>query len=95
MKRAYVTLVMCGETYVQGALVLARSLQASGSDADRVVMVDAEVGPEAREVLGKLFTVVREVEGVAVEVSPSVPPLHAYGSSPWPIKTPYCVHPNA
>lgn len=42
-KYAYVTLVMCGESYVQAALVLAQSLRNVNTTADLVVMVTDEV----------------------------------------------------
>ncbi|MBA3546851.1 MAG: glycosyltransferase family 8 protein [Nannocystis sp.] len=46
MKRAYVTMVCCGDTYLPGAQALARSLDETGSRLPRIVMVTPDV-PDA------------------------------------------------
>lgn len=55
-KFAYVTLVMKGDSYVPGALVLASSLRRTGSSVDSVCMVTPDVSDAAQRVLGMLYT---------------------------------------
>lgn len=68
---AIVTLVMRGDDYVPGALVVAQSLRQVGSRAaDLVCMVDASVSERARTALGRLFDAVREVRRLTFPVLP-------------------------
>ncbi|ABF47435.1 P13 [Clanis bilineata nucleopolyhedrovirus] len=59
---AYVTLVMLGDEYVEGAIVLSKSIAATGSTHDRVCMVTKDVSTAARRRLQNNFNVVIEVE---------------------------------
>ena len=58
---AWVTLVMLGDRYVQGALVLAHSLRLTKTKADIVVLVTPDVTAVARVALAQIFTSVIEV----------------------------------
>lgn len=58
---AFVTLVMLGDSYVPGALVLAHSLRTQGARAKLVVLVSADVSAAARSSLGLLFDLIVEV----------------------------------
>eukprot|EP00899_Mesostigma_viride_P005625 jgi/Mesvir1/15063/Mv14713-RA.1 len=53
--RAYVTLVMMGDNYVGGALVLAGTLREVGAQADLVIMITEDVSNAARAALAKLY----------------------------------------
>jgi hypothetical protein len=61
-QRAFVTLVMLGDSYVPGALVLAHSIRSAGSRAALVVMVSSDVSPAARTDLKLVFDEVIEVD---------------------------------
>lgn len=75
-KYAYATLVMLGDVYVPGALVLGHSLQQVSSPAiDKIVMVTSDVSKNARKQLKKIFMV--------IEV-----PLVKFNSRPFLIFTP-------
>jgi alpha-N-acetylglucosamine transferase len=65
MKKAYVTTLCNGDGYLPGVLVLGRSLEATGTQADRVVMVTPDVTTDAREELAKRGWAVRLVDPVA------------------------------
>lgn len=52
---AYVTLVMKGDAYVPGALVLASSLRRTGPKAPLVCMVTDDVSKDAQSVLNKVY----------------------------------------
>jgi len=58
-KYAYVTLVMLGDVYVKGALVLAHSLKLSATKYDLVCMVTSDVSNNAVEALSVLYRVIR------------------------------------
>lgn len=53
---AWVTLVMRGDNYVPGALVLAYSLKCLGTKADIICMVTNDVSTHAKEQLAAVFT---------------------------------------
>ncbi len=61
MKRAYVTMLSGGDAYVSGAEALGRSLVASGTREDRVVLVTSDVSRGARDALAGQGWSVREV----------------------------------
>jgi glycogenin glucosyltransferase len=65
MKKAYVTTLCNGDNYLPGVLVLGRSLEASGSTEERVVMVTPDVSTDARDELAKHGWKVRLVDPVA------------------------------
>lgn len=65
-KFAYVTLVMLGDAYVSGAIIVANSARKAGSLADLVVLVTPDVSENGKEVLGKFFTHVIEVDFITV-----------------------------
>jgi glycogenin len=48
MKKAFVTMLCNGDSYVPGGEVLGKSLAASGSKVPRVAMVTADISPAAR-----------------------------------------------
>lgn len=58
---AFVTLVMLGDAYIPGALVLAWSLRAAGTRAALVVLVSPDVSAAGRGDLARLFDRVVEV----------------------------------
>lgn len=58
---AYVTFVMCGDTYVLAALVLAYSLRMQKTTADTVCLITADVSKPAETALKALFTKVIKV----------------------------------
>lgn len=58
---AFATLVMLGDAYAPGALVLAHSLRAAGTRASLVCLVTADVSPSARLDLALEFDEVIEV----------------------------------
>ena len=64
---AYVTLIMIGDKYIAGALVLAESIRKLGSLADLVVMVTNDVSQEGKEILKKFYDYVIDVEYINVE----------------------------
>lgn len=59
---AYVTLLMKGDFYVPGCLVLASSLRRAGNKEDIICMVTSDVSTEAQSVLSMLFTEVIPVD---------------------------------
>lgn len=61
MKAAWVCLVMIGDRYVPGALVLAQSLFETDTKYDTVCMVTPDVTPAARKALAVVFTKVVQV----------------------------------
>lgn len=66
---AYATLLMKGDFYVPGALVLASSLKRTGNRADVICMVTEDVSPTACSVLSdsKLFDHVFKVDYIKVK----------------------------
>ncbi|ACI28772.1 P13 [Agrotis ipsilon multiple nucleopolyhedrovirus] len=67
---AYVTLVMLGDEYVEGAMVLAKSLLASGTRHHLVCMVTPDVSARARDKLAELYTSVLDVDYLSFECPP-------------------------
>lgn len=65
-KYAYVTLVMLGDSYISGAIVLAKSLDYCQSKADKVVLVTPDVSNEGKEILSKYFDLVKVVPYIRV-----------------------------
>ena len=65
-KYAYVTLVMLGDLYIAGAIVLAYSIRKSGSKVDLVVLVTPDVSLEGKNILGMYFTHIIEIDYVNV-----------------------------
>lgn len=65
-KYAFVTLVMLGDKYTAGAIVLADSLKLAGTKADLVVLVTNDVSDEAKRILGMFFDHVIEVSYIPV-----------------------------
>jgi len=63
---AYVTLIMLGDAYIPGALVLAKSIRSAGSDADLVVLVTPDVSAEGKKALQKFFDRVIDINYVRV-----------------------------
>jgi hypothetical protein len=63
---AYCTLVMLGDLYIPGAIVLAYSLRLMGTKADIIVMVTADVTSKGQELLTKFFDHVILVEYVHI-----------------------------
>lgn len=66
-KYAYVTLIMLGDLYIAGAIVLAHSIRICGSLADLVVLVTPDVSNEGKQILGMYFTHVIEINYVTVQ----------------------------
>ena len=66
-KYAYVTLIMLGDSYIAGAIVLAYSIRSCGSLADLVVLVTPDVSEEGKQILGMYFTHVIEINYVTVQ----------------------------
>lgn len=64
---AYVTLVMLGDLYIAGAIVLAQSLRILGSKADLVVLVTPDVSEEGKRILRIFYNVVKEINYINVE----------------------------
>lgn len=64
---AYVTLVMIGDKYIAGAIVLAESARKLGSLADLVVLVTNDVSAEGKEILKKFYDHVINVDYINVE----------------------------
>lgn len=67
-KHAFVTLVMLGDDYVPGALVLAANIRQKGSKASLVVMVTADVSQRCRDFLRQLYDEVIEVPLIDADV---------------------------
>jgi hypothetical protein len=65
-KYAYVTLVMLGDLYIAGAIVLAHSIRRCGSTVDLVVLVTPDVSDEGKGILRTYFTHVIEVKYITV-----------------------------
>lgn len=65
-KYAFVTLVMLGDLYVSAAIVMAYSLRRENTMADLVVLVTNDVSEEAKDILGKFFDKVIDVEYLKV-----------------------------
>lgn len=63
---AYVTLVMLGDRYVAGAIVLAHSIKRLDSQADLVVLVTPDVSDAAKRILSNFFDRVILVEPIYV-----------------------------
>lgn len=61
-KYAWVTLVMLGDAYIPGALVLASSLRKVKTIHDIAIMVTKDVSEQARDALSKVFDNIIEVE---------------------------------
>ncbi|BAC67338.1 P13-like protein [Adoxophyes honmai nucleopolyhedrovirus] len=59
---AYVTFVMLGDNYVQGAVALAKSLKLTRTKHDLICMITDDVSENAVTTLSKYFTKVIEVE---------------------------------
>jgi hypothetical protein len=69
-KNAYVTLVMKGDYYVPGAIVLAQSLRETKTLADIACMVTNDVSEERIQILGLFFDRVFRVEYIRAECKP-------------------------
>lgn len=67
---AYVTLVMRGDFYVPGAIVLGQSLMESGSTIDRVCMVTEDVSEHAVDILRLFYTHVEKVDYIKAKAKP-------------------------
>lgn len=65
-KYAYVTLVMLGDLYIAGAIVLAHSIRKCGSKVDLVVLVTPDVSTEGKKILSMFFTHVIMIDYVNV-----------------------------
>ncbi len=61
-KYAYVTLVMLGDPYIAGAILMAYSARKAGSNVDFVVLVTPDISTEGRDILGMFFTYVISVD---------------------------------
>ena len=68
-KFAYVTLVMKGDFYVPGALVLASSLRRTRNQADIICMVTSDVSATACSVLSTLYTHVVPIDYITMTVT--------------------------
>ena len=64
---AYVTLVMIGDKYIAGAIVLAESIRKLGSLADLVVLVTNDVSLDGKELLKQFYDHVIMVDYINVE----------------------------
>ena len=69
-KFAYVCLVMNGDFFVPGAVVMASSLRRTNPTADLVCMVTSDVSPAARTMLGNLYDKVVLVEYINAPARP-------------------------
>ncbi|QEI03686.1 P13 [Rachiplusia nu nucleopolyhedrovirus] len=67
---AYVTLVMLGDEYVQGAVVLAKSLLLTDTAHDLICMVTKDVSEAGRDVLQKFYTKVIDVDYISYACPP-------------------------
>ena len=65
-KYAYVTLVMLGDLYVSGAIVLAHSIRKCGSNVDLIVLITPDVTEEGKSVLGMFFSHVIRINYVDI-----------------------------
>ena len=65
---AFVTLVMCGDEYVKGALTLAWSLRQQKTQHDLIVMVTPDVSVHAMKLLRKLYDRVIKVQYIKTRV---------------------------
>lgn len=63
---AYVTLVMLGDRYIPGAIVLSHSIKRLDSQADLVVLVTADVSEEGRKLLSIFFDRVLLVKEILI-----------------------------
>ena len=63
---AYVCIVMLGDSYIPGAIVLAQSLINCGSKADRVCLITPDVSEEAKKLLQMFFNKVKVVDYIQV-----------------------------
>ena len=63
---AYVTLVMLGDRYIPGAIVLAHTIKRLDSQADLVVLVTSDVSIDGKKILSMFFDKVILVEKVLV-----------------------------
>ncbi len=63
---AYVCIVMLGDAYIPGAIVLAQSLINCGSKADRVCLVTPDVSEEAKKLLQMFFNKVKVIDYIQV-----------------------------
>ena len=63
---AYVTLVMLGDRYIPGAIVLAHTIRRLGSEADLVVMVTPDVTEDGKKILSNFFDKVVLVSEILV-----------------------------
>ena len=63
---AYVTLVMLGDRYIPGAIVLAHSIRRLDSQADLVVLVTPDVSEDGRRILATFFDRVVPVDFIKV-----------------------------
>lgn len=70
LKGAWVTLVMGGDRYVPGALVLGQSLKRVETKFDTICMVAGGVSPEAVRDLERVFTRVRRVDLISTPSRP-------------------------
>lgn len=65
---AFVTLVMCGDEYVKGALILAWSLRQQKTQHELIVMVTPDVSVHAMRLLRKLYDRVMKVQYIKTRV---------------------------
>ena len=65
---AFVTLVMCGDEYVKGALVLAWSLRQQKTQHELIVMVTPDVSVSAMKLLRKLYDRVMKVQYIKTRI---------------------------
>ena len=70
LKGAWVTLVMGGDRYIPGALVLGHSLRLVQTKFDTICMVTTDVSPQAIAELEQVFTYVRPVDRISVPSRP-------------------------
>jgi len=70
LKGAWVTLVMGGDRYIPGALVLGHSLRLVRTKFDTICMVTTDVSPQAVAELEQVFTYVRPVDRISVPSRP-------------------------
>jgi alpha-N-acetylglucosamine transferase len=75
LRRAYVSLVMCGDSYVAGAIPLAASLKMSGTKYECVCMVTKDVSDQARRQLSTVFDRVIEIDYVEARCCPLATPV--------------------
>ena len=73
---AYVTLVMLGDRYISGAIVLAHTIKSLNTQADLVVMVTPDVSEEGKHILSLFFDKVIDVDYVTVKNWRSVKQVH-------------------